>query len=126
MQVYFAGITVGVIVLQTMIFAPTIFTTIEAAPAGKLLRALFPKFFKLLCVLGVASLISSLTGEDPGIVRPVIAVATIVFPIVCIVIIPSTNRATDRGDKATFKKLHTLSVVLTLILLLGNIAVPFV
>ncbi|MAA52694.1 MAG: hypothetical protein CMJ41_06710 [Phycisphaerae bacterium] len=125
MQVFFAGIVVGVIILQTMIFAPTIFTTIDAAPAGKLLRALFPKFFKLLCILGIASMISALASDTPGIVKPLIAGATIVFPIVCIVIIPITNRATDRGDKATFKKLHTLSVVLTLILLLANIAVPF-
>lgn len=125
MQVYFAGIVVGIIILQTMIFAPTIFTTIDAAPAGKLLRALFPKFFKLLCVLGVASLISSLATDDRGIAGPLIAAATIVFPVICLVIIPTTNRATDRGDKATFKKLHTLSVVLTMVLLLANIAIPF-
>ena len=35
---YFAGIAVGVIILQTMIFAPTIFKTLEMEPAGKLLR----------------------------------------------------------------------------------------
>ena len=62
MQDFLAGITVGAIILQTAIFAPTIFTTIEAQPAGKLLRALFPKFFKLILVLGVAAVACLLLG----------------------------------------------------------------
>ena len=39
-----------------MVFAPTIFTTIEPQSAGKLLRALFPKFSVLLSLLGVGML----------------------------------------------------------------------
>ena len=65
MYTMISGITVGVILLQTIIFAPTIFTTIDAEPAGKLLRALFPKFFKFLD-FGSSLLQAMLTAASTG------------------------------------------------------------
>ena len=53
MQDFFAGLTVGIIVLQTMVLAPTLFRTLELEHAGKLLRVMFPKFFLILAALGV-------------------------------------------------------------------------
>ena len=126
MQDFFAGLAVGVIILQTAIFAPTIFTTIEMAPAGKLLRALFPKFFRLLIVIGIATIISLIFSEDGNVLQYIFAGLTIIFPLICAVLVPITNKATDAGDKTTFKRLHTISVVLTMIVLLANIALPLV
>ena len=122
---FFAGLVVGIILLQTAIFAPTIFTTIEAAPAGKLLRALFPKFFKLLAILGLVTLLALGLSEQASPLQYIIAGLTVGFPVVCVVLVPVTNRATDNGDKETFKRLHTLSVVLTMLVLAGNIALPW-
>ena len=126
MQDFFAGLAVGVIILQTAIFAPTIFTTIEMAPAGKLLRALFPKFFRLLVVIGIATIISLIFSAHSSVAQFILAGLTIIFPLVCAALVPITNKATDAGDKATFKRLHTISVVLTMIVLLANIALPLV
>ena len=126
MQDFFAGLAVGVIILQTAIFAPTIFTTIEMAPAGKLLRALFPKFFRLLIVIGIATIISLIFSDHGSVLQYIFAGLTIIFPLICAVLVPITNKATDAGDKATFKRLHTISVVLTMIVLLANIALPLV
>ena len=123
---FFAGLVVGIILLQTAIFAPTIFTTIEAAPAGKLLRALFPKFFRLLIVLGVITLIALAVSGGGSPLQYIVAGLTVALPAVCAVLVPVTNRATDQGDKETFKRLHTLSVVLTMLVLLGNIALPWI
>tara|TARA_A100001388_G_scaffold269459_1_gene245780 strand:+ start:974 stop:1126 length:153 start_codon:yes stop_codon:yes gene_type:complete len=44
----------------------------------------------------------------------------------CYVIIPSTNSATDEGNQKKFKKLHFISVLSTMIILLLNIATFFV
>ena len=122
---YFAGIAVGVIILQTMIFAPTIFKTLEMEPAGKLLRALFPKFFRLLALLGLITLVSLALEEDTCWVRYLLGALTLACPIICALLVPATNRATDAGDKTRFKVLHTVSVALTVIVLLSDIALPF-
>ena len=122
---YFAGIAVGVIILQTMIFAPTIFKTLEMEPAGKLLRALFPKFFRLLALLGLITLVSLALEEDTCWVRYLLGALTLAGPIICALLVPATNRATDAGDKTRFKVLHTVSVALTVIVLLSDIALPF-
>ena len=121
---YLAGIAVGIIVLQTMVFAPTIFTTIESQSAGKLLRALFPKFFVLLSLLGVGMLAALIAAGDGAVMRFVLASVTLVVPVVCLLLIPATNRATDRGDARSFKILHTASVVLTVLVLVANLWMP--
>jgi len=46
--------------------------------------------------------------------------------LVCYAIIPATNRATDEGNQKLFNILHKTSVYLTVIMLLMNIAYPFV
>lgn len=126
MHVFVSGVVVGVIVLQTAILAPTIFRSLEPGPAGTLLRAMFPKFFRLLAVLGVGSVVATALSAEPGVLRFAVGAMTVGLPVACAALVPATNRATDRGDSATFKKLHTLSVVMTLAVLGANIAMPFV
>ena len=125
MQDLCSGVVIGVIILQTLVFAPTIFTTIEAAPAGKLLRALFPKFFRLLTILGALTLLALWFNEDASRAQYVMAGLTVLLPLICAMLIPATNRATDEGAKQRFKMLHTISVALTLVVLGANIAIPF-
>ncbi len=126
MQIMISGIAVGVILLQTIIFAPTIFTTIDAEPAGKLLRALFPKFFKFLAMLGVLTILTCIFSSQNGAGQWTIGIITVVVPIVCLLMIPATNRATDEGHKERFKLLHTLSVLFTLTVLIANLSMPYV
>ena len=126
MSSYFAGIAVGVIILQTMIFAPTIFKTLEMEPAGRLLRALFPRFFRLLAVLGLIILGSLALREETSWAAYLLGAVTVACPIVCALLVPATNRATDAGETKRFKFLHTVSVLLTLVVLGSAIALPFV
>ena len=123
---FLAGITVGLIIMQTMVLAPTLFRTLEMGPAGTLLRALFPKFFLLLAALGLITLVTSFGARNGSIAQAILAAITIALPLTCWALVPATNRATDRGDTARFKKLHLLSVLLTVVVLLANIAIPLV
>ena len=126
MQDFFAGIVVGIIILQTMVLAPTLFKTIELEHAGKLLRALFPKFFLILAALGVVTFACTFASESGSVAQIVLAGTTIVLPVICWAMVPATNRATDAGDEKGFKRLHTASVLLTVLVLLSNIAIPLV
>ena len=121
-----AGITVGIILFHTGANAPTIFTTLQADDAGKLLRGLFPKFFKWLAALGLVTTIALVVGGSAGAMHLTASGLTIALPLLCLALIPATNRAKDDGDNATFKRLHTVSVLLTLVVLGANLALPFI
>ncbi len=125
MHTFISGVIVGSIVLQTAILAPTLFRTIDPASAGKLLRALFPKFFGMLSGLGLLQVGTLWLHDDPSWAHIGIGVLTISFPLICRRMIPAANRARDEGRKADFDRLHTLSVALTVAVLLANLAVPF-
>ena len=126
MHLFFSGIIVGIIILQTAVLAPTLFRTLDAESAGKLIRALFPKFFIILAALGVAILAALFLQESRTVLALVVAGISTVFPLICRLLIPATNAARDAGNHAKFKALHKASVLMTVIVLLGNIALPFI
>jgi len=121
----FHGIIVGIIIFQTSVIAPSVFKTVNSEETSKFLRIIFPKFFILIFVLGAMSLIVELLYEK-NISTISISVLTVLMALLCYIIIPSTNSATDEGDKKKFKKLHSISVFTTLGILLLNILVFFI
>ena len=121
----FHGIIVGIIIFQTSVIAPSVFKTINSEETSKFLRIIFPKFFILIFVLGAMSLIVELLYEK-NISTISISVLTVLMALLCYIIIPSTNSATDEGDKKKFKKLHSISVFTTLGILLLNILIFFI
>ena len=121
----FHGIIVGIIIFQTSVIAPSVFKTVNSEETSKFLRIIFPKFFILIFVLGAMSLIVELLYEK-NISTISISILTVLMALLCYIIIPSTNSATDEGDKKKFKKLHSISVFTTLGILLLNILVFFI
>lgn len=121
----FHGIIVGIIIFQTSVIAPSVFKTVNSEETSKFLRIIFPKFFILIFVLGAMSLIVELLYEK-NISTISISVLTVLMALLCYIIIPSTNSATDEGDKKKFKKLHSISVFTTLGILLLNILIFFI
>ena len=126
MHYYFPGMIVGFILLQTAIVAPTLFKKLDIKDFGVVIRALWPKFFMWLTVFGVASVVDLYFHDDPSLIHYGIAGSTALFALICYLIIPATNRATDEGDEKLFKILHKVSVYLTVIILLANIGYVFV
>ena len=125
MHDFFPGLIVGAIILKVAIIAPTMFKTLDSSNFGKAIRPLWPKFFAMVVVLSIFSLITVYLHSDLSVYHMIIAVSSIVLAAICYVIIPATNRATDSGDHKTFKILHRISVSFTVILLILNIAFPF-
>ena len=121
----FHGIIVGIIIFQTSVIAPSVFKTINSEETSKFLRIIFPKFFILIFALGAMSLTAELLYEK-NISTISISVLTVLMALLCYIIIPSTNSATDEGDKKKFKKLHSISVFTTLGILLLNILIFFI
>ena len=117
------GLIIGVIVYQTMFVAPTVFQTIDSKNTSKFLRKIFPKFFILIFILSALAIIEAYYNSR-GKTFYVIYMITSLFSILAFSLIPMTNKATDDNDKKKFKILHSLSVLLTIIILIINF-IPF-
>ena len=125
MDTFLPGLIVGAIILQVAIIAPSMFRTLDMDNFGKAIRAIWPKFFAMIAVLGVLSFAVVYLNGELSIYHSVIAILSVILASICYAIIPATNRATDNGDHKTFKILHRISVSFTIILLIINIAFPF-
>ena len=121
MHHYFAGMSVGIILLQTAIIAPSMAKTLSREDFGRSIRTIWPNFFLLVAATGMGGLGSLLTSSSATLIQYGIAGATLLLPLICFAIIPATNRATDSGDDATFKRLHLVSVLLTVAVLVVNL-----
>ena len=126
-QIYIlcAGLISGVIIFQSAIVASSIFTVLPEENAGILLRNLFPKFFLFLIFLSSLSLTFSFLANLNFYPFGFIGILGLLSMSVCYFIIPKTNPARDEKDDTLFKRLHTLSVSLTLLVLFLNLAVIF-
>ena len=122
---FFPGLIVGSIILQVAIVAPSMFRTLDLENFGKSIRAIWPKFFAMIAILGALSTIVVYLHDDLSIYSLTISIVTFTLATICYIIIPATNRATDEGDHKTFKILHRISVGFTTTILILNIAFPF-
>ena len=121
-----SGVIVGIIIFHTIYVTRTVFHNLDEENTKIFLRAIFPKFFLLLNFLGFAFL---LVGGyvNPGINEIFfMGCSNTVLPAIAYFLIPITNRAKDEGDESKFKTLHSISVILTLVLLLSNSLILFI
>ncbi|MEC8093812.1 MAG: DUF4149 domain-containing protein [Planctomycetota bacterium] len=114
--VFLSGIAVGIILFQSALIAPTVLKTLDAKATSNFLRAIWPKFFVVLSLIGGAAAIA-FWKDDIAVVNRILAALLVALPVFAYAIIPATNRAADREDHARFKVLHRLSVLTTLALL---------
>tara|TARA_B100000965_G_scaffold388035_1_gene392154 strand:+ start:481 stop:864 length:384 start_codon:yes stop_codon:yes gene_type:complete len=113
-----SGIVAGIIFFQTSIIAPTVFKTLGPEEAKVFLRTVFPKLFNILVTIGFLMI----TLFFLGIGNIYVAIISIILPFICSRLVNATNKARDTGDTKTFHRLHSLSVVLTMIVLLANLS----
>ena len=122
-QILISGLVCGVILFQTAIIAPSVFKILKPENAGPFLRSIFPKLFMFVAFLSFAGLILSLiSGTDISIY---VYAFSLIFMSICYYIVPMTNQARDSGDDKTFRNLHTISVVLTMLVLISNLGWMF-
>ena len=113
------GMTVGVVIFQTAIVAPSVFTVLSGSDSSVFLRTVFPKFFILLGALGVvANIVAIMTQDEKSII---ISGATVALAVFAYLLIPMTNKSRDEGREKAFKRLHLASVLLTVGILFLNI-----
>ena len=112
LYIFLAGLMAGMILFQAALNAPTIFKVYSEEQAGPFLRAIFPKLFLNVAVLGLIGLVLSLIGGRLSL--QVFFFISFLLMSISYLIVPATNKARDEGRDESFKYLHLLSVILTL------------
>lgn len=102
----------GGMVLYSFGFAAFVFSTLPAETAGPTIRRAFPLFYIFVIVTAaVAALLVWSSARSLSLGLTVIALTAVPARQV---LMPAINRATDTGATVRFKRLHRLSVVITL------------
>ena len=124
LQILLSGLISGVILFQTAIIAPSVFKVFSSENAAPFLRTIFPKLFMFVAVLSLVGLVLSLISSNA--LGLIVFFVSLLSMLICYYIVPNTNRARDEGNDKVFKKLHSVSVVLTMIVLLSNLLWVFI
>ena len=122
---FISGLVSGVIFYQSIIVASTVFKTLNINQSSILLRSIFPKFFKVIFLLGLISLIFSFILKSQ-IYLYIVGGLTSILALICLFIIPMTNKAKDQNDNKSFKLLHSISVIFTMAILILNVSIIFI
>ena len=118
-----SGLIVGIILYQSSIVAITVFKNLDEKNTSIFLRKIFPQFFKAIIFLNTASLILSFFYFS--VIKIIVSFSSIILALICLKIIPETNKAADEKNQKRFKNLHTLSVVSTMLILIMNTLIIF-
>ena len=118
---FFAGLSTGIIVFQSVIVAPLVFSQLKDGSAGPFLRALFPRFFLALTLLAALIVVNSIVVQQPA--SAVLSATAVLAGVIAYLLIPATNRARDQGRSSAFKRLHLASVLLMLVIATVNFLV---
>jgi hypothetical protein len=119
-QILISGIIIGIIFFQTALAAPIVFSNLNKSQSRIYIRNIFPKIFKTNMCLSLTLLMVNvifLTNE----ISILIGLISFALSLICLLIIPATNNATDNGNTKKFKLLHLASVLMTIIVLIINI-----
>jgi hypothetical protein len=102
----------GGMVLYSFGFAAFLFTALPPEVAGPTIRRAFPWFY--LFVIATAAMAAAVLWPADPLGAGLLALVALTTVPTRQVLMPAINRATDTGNKARFKALHGLSVVITL------------
>ena len=121
LNIILSGFLSGLIIFQTLLAAPIVFTSLKQDQARIFIRKVFPRLFKFLYLIGLFMLVVNFLSNSTYMLLYIVSSLTFIFPLICAFMVDVTNKATDDGNKKKFKFLHTLSVILTMIVLILNL-----
>ena len=118
---FISGAICGLILFQSVIVAPSINNLLQPADASTYLRYIWPKFFIIISVLSIFSLLAIYSLNSNQSFAKIASILTLIFMLVCYFIIPSMNNARDSANDSLFFILHSVSIGLTIITLILNL-----
>ena len=121
---FFSGLISGIVVLQSFVIAPTVFSVFSETEARAFLRSIFPKFFLCIGLFSLISLCFSLIIKLEGWII-VLGAFSLAAATTSYLLVPTLNHFRDNDEATMFRILHSFIVILTLSILIGNSLVVF-
>ena len=118
---FISGAICGLILFQSVIVAPSINNLLQPADASTYLRYIWPKFFIIISVLSIFSILTIYSLNSNQSFAKIASILTLIFMLVCYLIIPTMNNARDSANDSLFFILHSVSIGLTIITLILNL-----
>ena len=105
----------------SFVVAPILFKALGKEQAGKVVEKIFPIFFATCLGLDAISLLAVFKA-NVGFLLILILILTITFNAVQLYVILPESREKKKTDYAAFLKLHKISVILNLSVIILNLA----
>lgn len=99
----------GAMVFFGAVVAPTVFKTLEEAEAGRVVRALFPRYYTGFGIVTLAAAALASAVPMPWIAF-LLSLVAISFGFARVWLMPAINAARDGEDDDRFQSLHRMSV----------------
>jgi len=115
-----ASVISGLILFQSFFVAPTVNKLLERKGASIFLRYIWPKFFLLISLLSLISLLLELYINS-SIIIIIFSFIAFILMLGCFIITPYINKAKDNSRKQLWTIFHLGTVLITLIVLILNI-----
>jgi len=118
-----SGTIIGIILYQSLMIAPSINKLFDSQDASQYLRYIWPKFFIIVGLLSIVSLIIIYLFNPSQKIAKILYFFSLILMIICYLIIPYMNGAKDSLNETTFSILHILSILMTIAALFINISI---
>ena len=118
-----SGTIIGIILYQSLMIAPSINKLFDSQDASQYLRYIWPKFFIIVGLLSIVSLIIIYFFNPSQKIAKILYFFSLILMIICYLIIPYMNGAKDSLNETTFSILHILSISMTIATLFINISI---
>ena len=115
-----AGIIIGIVLFQSLLVAPGINELISTKETSIFLRFIWPKFFIVLGIISVISLIILTIKNKIQNLPKVFFIISFLLMLACYIITPFINEAKDTNNEMLWSTLHLLTIFFTLITLVLN------
>ena len=115
-----AGIIIGIVLFQSLLVAPGINELISTKEASIFLRFIWPKFFIVLGIISIISLIILTIKNKIQNLPKVFFIISFLLMLACYIITPFINEAKDTNNEMLWSTLHLLTIFFTLITLVLN------
>ena len=118
-----SGTIIGIILYQSLMIAPSINKLFDPQDASQYLRYIWPKFFIIVGLLSIVSLIIIYFFNPSQKIAKILYFISLILMIISYLIIPYMNGAKDSLNETTFSILHILSILMTIAALFVNISI---
>ena len=115
----------SVIIYQSILIAPLINKYLNTSDASILLRILWPKFFIVILILSLISIVFNFYNEVNFKKNFLFQIISIISMVICLILTPYMNELIDKGNIDFWIILHLSTITLTLVTLIVNLLLIF-